>query len=46
MHNEAGGARRMCYEVLHGLKINILNSHTDISEDARPLRLFDPAEFV
>ena len=46
VHNEAGGARRMCCEVLHGVKIDILNSHTDVSEDARPLRQLDPVEFV
>lgn len=45
-HNEDSGARRICCEALHGIKIDILNSHTDISEDARPLRLLDPAEFV
>ena len=40
------GARRMCCEMLHCIKFDILNSHTDVSEDACPLRLLDPAEFV
>lgn len=46
VHNEAGGARLMCCEVLHGVKIDILNSHIHVSENACPLRLHDPVEFV
>jgi hypothetical protein len=46
VHNEADWALLMCCEVLHGVKIDILNSHIHVSEDACPLRLHDPVEFV
>jgi hypothetical protein len=46
VHNEAGGTIRMCCEVLHRIKIEMLNSYADVSEDACPLRLLNPVEFV
>jgi len=36
MHNEASVVRLTCYEALHCIKIDILNSHTDISEGEPP----------